>query len=227
MVARNDAAQVSLQAQLKARRVRKTYLGLVGGVVDAQLGPHREAHRSRPAQPPAHGRDRRRAAGRDRLPRARALRAAGRSWSSTWSPVAPTRSGSTWRPSATPSPATRSTRRAHAPRARMGSTRLFLHAWRLEFVSPGSGRLVRCEAPLPDELERRPRGAAGRPRRGGLDDPRRRRAAGGAAGHHLRAVGRGQGHHHRGHAAADAAAIRATTSSPSRRAPGGPTRSTA
>ncbi len=38
MVARNDAAQVSLQAQLKARRVRKTYLGLVGGVVNAQLG---------------------------------------------------------------------------------------------------------------------------------------------------------------------------------------------
>ena len=38
MVARNPAAQVALQAQLKARRVRKTYLGLVGGVVNAQLG---------------------------------------------------------------------------------------------------------------------------------------------------------------------------------------------
>jgi 23S rRNA pseudouridine1911/1915/1917 synthase len=31
--------------------------------------------------------------------------------------------------------------------------RLFLHAWKLEFVSPGSGRLVRCEAPLPEALE--------------------------------------------------------------------------
>ena len=35
-----------------------------------------------------------------------------------------------------------------------GLARLFLHAWKLEFVSPGSGRLVRCEAPLPNELER-------------------------------------------------------------------------
>jgi 23S rRNA pseudouridine955/2504/2580 synthase len=35
-----------------------------------------------------------------------------------------------------------------------GLDRLFLHAWKLELVSPGSGRLVRCEAPLPDELER-------------------------------------------------------------------------
>jgi 23S rRNA pseudouridine1911/1915/1917 synthase len=31
--------------------------------------------------------------------------------------------------------------------------RLFLHAWKLEFLSPGSGRLARCEAPLPGELE--------------------------------------------------------------------------
>jgi 23S rRNA-/tRNA-specific pseudouridylate synthase len=34
-----------------------------------------------------------------------------------------------------------------------GLARLFLHAWKLEFVSPGSGRLVRCEAPLPNDLE--------------------------------------------------------------------------
>ena len=38
MVARTPSAQAALQAQLKARRVRKTYLGLVGGVVNAQLG---------------------------------------------------------------------------------------------------------------------------------------------------------------------------------------------
>ena len=30
--------------------------------------------------------------------------------------------------------------------------RMFLHAWRLEFVSPTSGRLVRVAAELPDEL---------------------------------------------------------------------------
>ena len=31
--------------------------------------------------------------------------------------------------------------------------RLFLHAWRLELVSPSSGKLLRVEAPLPDPLE--------------------------------------------------------------------------
>ena len=30
---------------------------------------------------------------------------------------------------------------------------MFLHAWRLELVSPVSGELIRAEAPLPDELE--------------------------------------------------------------------------
>src|SRR4029077_6537036 len=38
MVARSDAAQASLQAQLKARRVRKTYLALVQGAVAALVG---------------------------------------------------------------------------------------------------------------------------------------------------------------------------------------------
>jgi 23S rRNA pseudouridine1911/1915/1917 synthase len=33
-----------------------------------------------------------------------------------------------------------------------GLGRLFLHAWRLELVSPSSARLVRAEAPLPDAL---------------------------------------------------------------------------
>ena len=38
MVARNDAAQASLMAQLKARRVKKTYLALVQGSVAAAVG---------------------------------------------------------------------------------------------------------------------------------------------------------------------------------------------
>ncbi len=38
IVARNDAAQSSLMAQLKARRVRKTYLALVQGSVSASVG---------------------------------------------------------------------------------------------------------------------------------------------------------------------------------------------
>ena len=38
MVARHDAAQASLMAQLKARRVKKTYLALVQGNVAAAVG---------------------------------------------------------------------------------------------------------------------------------------------------------------------------------------------
>ena len=33
-----------------------------------------------------------------------------------------------------------------------GLSRMFLHAWRLEFVSPAAGRLVRVKSDLPDEL---------------------------------------------------------------------------
>ena len=53
VVARNDAAQVALQAQLKARRVRKTLPGAGDGATVAAAGPHREAHRPRPAAPSA------------------------------------------------------------------------------------------------------------------------------------------------------------------------------
>ena len=51
MVARNDAAQASLMAQLKARRVKKTYLALVQGAVAAAVGPDRGADRARPEGP--------------------------------------------------------------------------------------------------------------------------------------------------------------------------------
>ena len=34
-----------------------------------------------------------------------------------------------------------------------GLERLFLHSWKLEVVSPTSGKLVRVEAPLPADLE--------------------------------------------------------------------------
>ena len=34
-----------------------------------------------------------------------------------------------------------------------GLERLFLHAWRLELVSPTTAKLVRAEAPLPESLE--------------------------------------------------------------------------
>ena len=152
VVARNDTAQVSLQAQLKARRVRKTYLALAGGVVNAQLG--------RIEKP----------IGRDPRNRQRmAVTAEGKPAVTGYR--VRERFGE-W----TLLELDLVTGRTHQIRVHLASIghavagdpvyasglvrrgpdrleRLFLHAWKLEFVSPGSGRLVRCEAPLPQALE--------------------------------------------------------------------------
>ncbi len=56
MVAKHDGAQESLMAQLKARRVRKTYLALVAGNVAARGRPDRGTHRARPEASDADGR---------------------------------------------------------------------------------------------------------------------------------------------------------------------------
>ena len=108
MVAKHDAAQASLMAQLKARRVKKTYLALVQGSVAANAGRieapigRDPKHRTRMAVVPD---------GRPSVTgyRVRERFPAGRSSSSTWSPAGRTRSGSISRRSATRSPATRST----------------------------------------------------------------------------------------------------------------------
>jgi len=152
VVARNDAAQLSLQAQLKARRVRKTYLALVSGVVNAQLG--------RIEKP----------IGRDSRNRMR-MAVTGDGKAATTGYRVRERFNA-W----TLLDLDLITGRTHQIRVHLASIghavagdpvyanglarrgpdrleRLFLHAWKLEFLSPGSGRLVRCEAPLPDELE--------------------------------------------------------------------------
>jgi 23S rRNA pseudouridine1911/1915/1917 synthase len=152
VVARNDAALVSLQAQLKARRVRKTYLALAGGVVNAQVG--------RIEKP----------VGRD--PRNRMRQAVTAQGKPATTGYRVRERFAEW----TLLELDLVTGRTHQIRVHLASIghavagdavyatgavrrgpdglgRLFLHAWKLEFVSPGSGRLVRCEAPLPDELE--------------------------------------------------------------------------
>jgi 23S rRNA pseudouridine1911/1915/1917 synthase len=152
MVARTPSAQAALQAQLKARRVRKTYLGLVVGVVNAQLGRIEKPIGRDPRQ------RQRMAVTADGRPSVTGYRVRERfhDWTfleldlvtgrthqirvhlaSIGHAVAgdPVYAGGT------------------ARRGPDGLARLFLHAWKLEFVSPGSGRLVHCEAPLPDDLE--------------------------------------------------------------------------
>jgi 23S rRNA pseudouridine1911/1915/1917 synthase len=152
MVARTDAAQASLQAQLKARRIKKTYLALVQGSVAAAVGRieapigRDPAHRTRMAVTP-NGRPsitgyrvRERFAGWTLLEldlvtgRTHQIRV---HLEAIGHPVA-----------GDPVYGTGTSRRGPG-----GLERLFLHAWRLELTSPSTGRLIRAEAPLPDALE--------------------------------------------------------------------------
>jgi len=152
MVARTDAAQASLQAQLKARRVKKTYLALVVGAVAAAVGRieapigRDPAHRTRMAVTP-NGRPsttgyrvRERFAGWTLLEldlvtgRTHQIRV---HLDAIGHPIA---GDSIY--------GTGTSRRGPA-----GLGRLFLHSWRLELTSPSTGRLIRAEAPLPAALE--------------------------------------------------------------------------
>jgi 23S rRNA pseudouridine1911/1915/1917 synthase len=152
MVAKHDGAQQSLMAQLKARRVRKTYLALVAGNVAAAVGRieapigRDPKHRTRMAvvadgRPSTTGyRVRERFAGWTLLEldlvtgRTHQIRV---HLDGIGHPVA-----------GDPVYGTGTSRRGPA-----GLGRLFLHAWRLELAAPGDGHLIRATAPLPDELE--------------------------------------------------------------------------
>jgi 23S rRNA pseudouridine1911/1915/1917 synthase len=152
MVARTDLAQGSLMAQLKARRIKKTYLALVQGSVAAAVGR---------IEAPI---------GRDPRHRIRmAVVADGRAATTGYRV---TERFADW----TLLELDLVTGRTHQIRVHLeaighpvagdplygtgtsrrgpdGLGRLFLHAWRLELTSPSSGSLIRAEAPLPDELE--------------------------------------------------------------------------
>ena len=152
VVARNDAAQVSLQAQLKARRVRKTYLALAGGVVNAQVGriekPIGRDPRNRLRQAVT-------AEGKPATTRYR-VRERFAEWTLLELDLVTGRTHQIRVHLASIGHAVAGDTVYASGAVRRGPDRLerlFLHSWKLEFVSPGSGRLVRCEAPLPDELE--------------------------------------------------------------------------
>jgi 23S rRNA pseudouridine1911/1915/1917 synthase len=152
MVARTDAAQASLMAQLKARRIKKTYLALVHGSVAAGVGRieapigRDPRHRIRQAvvangRPAVTGyRVRERFAGWTLLEldlitgRTHQIRV---HLEAIGHPVA-----------GDPVYGTGTSQRGPE-----GLSRLFLHAWRLELAAPSDGRLIRAEAPLPPGLE--------------------------------------------------------------------------
>jgi 23S rRNA pseudouridine1911/1915/1917 synthase len=153
IVARNDAAQAGLMAQLKARRVRKTYLALVQGSVAAAIG-RIEAPIGRDPK------DRKRMAvvpdGRPATTGYR-VRERFRDWTLLELDLVTGRTHQIRVHCAAlghPVAGDQVYGTGTARRGPDGLQRLFLHAWRLELVSPSSARLVRVEAPIPDALER-------------------------------------------------------------------------
>jgi len=152
MVAKHDGAQASLMAQLKARRVRKTYLALVHGSVAAAVGRieapigRDPRHRTRMAVVPDGRASTTGYRVRERFDGWTLLEldlVTGRTHQirvhldAIGHPVA-----------GDPVYGTGTSRRGPD-----GLGRLFLHAWRLELAAPGDGHLIRAEAPLPVALE--------------------------------------------------------------------------
>ena len=152
IVARNDAAQASLMAQMKGRRIRKTYLALVQGSVSAAVG-RIEAPIGRDPK------DRKRMAvvtdGRKAVTGYR-VRERFAGWTLLELDLVTGRTHqirvhltALGHPVAgDPVYGTGTSRRGPD-----GLERLFLHAWRLELVSPSNAKLVRAEAPIPPALE--------------------------------------------------------------------------
>ena len=152
IVAHNDAAQASVMAQLKARRVKKTYLALVLGSVAAAVGRieapigRDPGHRTRMAVV---------SSGRAATTGYR-VRERFEGWTLLELDLVTGRThqirvhlAAIGHPVAGDPVYGSGTSR----RGPDGLARLFLHAWRLELTSPSTGRLIRAEAPLPPELE--------------------------------------------------------------------------
>ncbi len=152
LVARSDTAQAALMAQLRARRVKKTYLALVAGTPPAQVG-RIEAPVGR--DPRHFGRMAVVAGGRPAVTGYRVRERFGH-WTLLELDLVTGRThqirvhlASIGHPVAgDPVYATGPARSGPA-----GLMRLFLHSRRIEFVSPATQELVRAEAPLPPELE--------------------------------------------------------------------------
>ena len=146
LVARTDAAHRALAAQFAGRTVEKIYLALVHGKVRADSGritkpiARDPVRRTRMTARLGVG-----ARGADRIPGAAAFRKVHVSGSAD-------RHGAD-----APDPRASGEHRASGGggsrlRGAARAERLFLHAWRIGFVSPATGERVTVEAPLPPEL---------------------------------------------------------------------------
>ena len=152
MVAKTDVAQAGLMAQLKARRVKKTYLALVQGGVEASAGRIEAPIGRDPRQRT------RMAVVPDGRPSVTGYRVRERfnGWTLLEVDLITGRThqirvhlAALGHPVAgDPVYGTGTSRRGPD-----GLERLFLHAWRIVFASPATGELVRVEAPLPAPLD--------------------------------------------------------------------------
>ncbi|MGD0861969.1 MAG: RluA family pseudouridine synthase [Candidatus Limnocylindrales bacterium] len=153
MVAKNDRAQASLMGQLKARGIKKEYLGLAMGTVAATTGRIEAPigrdpnHRTRMAVVPD---------GRESVTGYRVRERLG-DWTLLELDLVTGRThqirvhlAAIGHPLAGDPVYGNGTSR----RGPEGTTRLFLHSWRIELQSPADGHLIRATAPLPPELER-------------------------------------------------------------------------
>jgi 23S rRNA pseudouridine1911/1915/1917 synthase len=152
MVAKHDAAQASLMAQLKARRVHKTYLALAFGSPAASVGrveapvgrdPH---HRVKMAVVPD---------GREAITGYR-VRERFDGWTLLELDLVTGRTHQIRvHLAAIGHPVAGDVLYASgvARRGPDGLDRLFLHSWRLELSAPSDGHMIRATAPLPDALE--------------------------------------------------------------------------
>jgi 23S rRNA pseudouridine1911/1915/1917 synthase len=151
MVAKHDAAQHALMAQLKARRVKKTYLALVAGSVPATVGRieapigRDPRHRTRMGVVP------------DGRPATTGYRVRERfpGWTLLEVDLVTGRTHQIRVHLASIGHAVAGDPVYATGPARQGPpglTRLFLHAWRLELTAPSTDRLIQATAELPDDL---------------------------------------------------------------------------
>jgi 23S rRNA pseudouridine1911/1915/1917 synthase len=152
VIARNDRAQSALMAQLKARRVKKTYLALVHGQLPAENG-RIEAPIGRDPKHYSHMAVI--AGGRPSITGYR-VRERFADWSFLEVDLQTGRTHQIRVHLASIGHAVAGDpvyARGPARTGPEGLHRLFLHSWRIEFASPSADRLIRAEAPLPTDLE--------------------------------------------------------------------------
>jgi 23S rRNA pseudouridine1911/1915/1917 synthase len=152
VVARNDRAQAALMAQLKARRVKKTYLALAHGAMPAENG-RIEAPIGR--DPKHYSRMAVMADGKQATTGYR-VRERFPGWSLLEVDLMTGRTHQIRVHLAKIGHAVAGDPMYATGVARQGPPgleRMFLHSWRIEFTSPDGDRVIRAEASLPAELE--------------------------------------------------------------------------